>query len=659
MSTTADMEGPGGSFECVQQSAPPRGPLEALGAVPYKIRIHANDDIYEATRHRMTVAEENHKNKCTREIKPNQTDIGRKVKVKQIIGRTPGTTTPVSRRDAPPLRDNVSKPNQSNITSKSQVHPSNGVINGYGNSANNARVQNKPSMPDIARRPIKERLIHLLALRPFKKPELYERLTKEGLREKNSMTSILKQISFLKDNAFHLNRAMWNDVREDWPFYSESERQMLKRRKPQNLTPPGSSDGGSSGSGQSPTSTHPGSPPPPISSSKRPGYYDGVDGLPTKRPRISHYRKPSEPIYRSPVENISQRRPVTDSRDASNMNPRSRESTTNGFPNGYSNGILNEKHSDEEDVANRKRSCDSHSLSFGVNREKLYNDSNTSYSPYKEENISKDDLQDSVRLASNDLLNNDRVRQSDLISNDQIKPVAALSRVKDDNKEISRWNNNVSSRPKLSPNSTMEQISLTETGPPPSDNTVDSEFPDYLTEYTTIRNAEQRRRYKSDFNADYAEYRDLHAIVEKVSRRFAELEERLKQENTSSPKYKRMLTVYESYKVCERHFEAKYIVPGTRRGLMVDAVPTLFLPKQIENQHNLSEHNYYSHVSSSISDDSHADGNTEVNVVPVTSRSLMVVPIPTLSLPGQIENQHILSEYNCLSDFFIKNVIYL
>lgn len=41
-----------------------------------------------------------------------------------------------------------------------------------------------------------------------------------------------------------------------------------------------------------------------------------------------------------------------------------------------------------------------------------------------------------------------------------------------------------------------------------------------------------------DFNADYAEYRDLHGIVEKVSRRFAQLEERLKQENENSPKYK-------------------------------------------------------------------------------------------------------------------------
>ncbi|KAK5649180.1 hypothetical protein RI129_000209 [Pyrocoelia pectoralis] len=540
MSTTADMEGPGGSFECIQQLSPPRGSLETLGVVPYKIRIHANDDIYEATRHRMTVAEENHKNKCTREIKPNQTDIGRKVKVKQMIGKP---ATPPSRRDAPPQqqqqRENVSKTFQSNLSSK-PVHPSNGMANGFGNSVNNSRVQNKPSMPDIARRPIKERLIHLLALRPFKKPELYERLVKEGLREKNSMTSILKQISFLKDNAFHLNRAMWNDVREDWPFYTESERQMLKRRKPQNLTPPGSSDGGSSGSGQSPTSTHPGSPPPPISSSKRPGYYDGVDGLPTKRPRISHYRKPSDPIYRPPIENISQRRPVTDSRDASNMNPRSREPTINGYSsNSYSNEILNEKHSDEEDMANRKRSCDSHSLSFNVNREKTYNDSNTSYSPYKDDNVGKDDLQDNTRLANNDTFSNDRIRQKNLFNGDQNKSVGTLNntRIKDNQVDINRRNNNVSSRPKHSPNDEMEQISLIETGPP-NENAVDSEFPDYLTEYATIRSAEQRRRYKSDFNADYAEYRELHAVVEKVSRRFAELEERLKQENISSPKYK-------------------------------------------------------------------------------------------------------------------------
>lgn len=55
------------------------------------------------------------------------------------------------------------------------------------------------------------------------------------------------------------------------------------------------------GSGQSPNSIHAGSPPaitappPSLLNNKRPGYYQGSDGLPTKKPRISHYKKP-EPI---------------------------------------------------------------------------------------------------------------------------------------------------------------------------------------------------------------------------------------------------------------------------------------------------------------------------------------------------------------------------
>lgn len=55
------------------------------------------------------------------------------------------------------------------------------------------------------------------------------------------------------------------------------------------------------GSGQSPNSIHAGSPPaitappPNLVSNKRPGYYQGNDGLTTKKQRISHYRRP-EPI---------------------------------------------------------------------------------------------------------------------------------------------------------------------------------------------------------------------------------------------------------------------------------------------------------------------------------------------------------------------------
>lgn len=55
------------------------------------------------------------------------------------------------------------------------------------------------------------------------------------------------------------------------------------------------------------------------------------------------------------------------------MNPRSRESPTNGYFGNYTNGMLNDERnlSDDEDT-NRKRSCDSNSLSFGINREKSF-----------------------------------------------------------------------------------------------------------------------------------------------------------------------------------------------------------------------------------------------------------------------------------------------
>ena len=72
----------------------------------------------------------------------------------------------------------------------------------------------------------------------------------------------------MKDNTYHLKRDIWNDVSEDWPFYTEEERQAFRRRKPQNLTPPGS-DGStaSMASGHSSSSSHPASPQPTL---KRP-----------------------------------------------------------------------------------------------------------------------------------------------------------------------------------------------------------------------------------------------------------------------------------------------------------------------------------------------------------------------------------------------------
>lgn len=66
----------------------------------------------------------------------------------------------------------------------------------------------------------------------------------EGIKDKEraAMHKILQQIATIKDNCYLLRRHMWNDVNEDWPFYTEEEKRMLKRSVnfkniPQSLLP--------------------------------------------------------------------------------------------------------------------------------------------------------------------------------------------------------------------------------------------------------------------------------------------------------------------------------------------------------------------------------------------------------------------------------------
>ncbi|XP_050074071.1 RNA polymerase II elongation factor Ell isoform X4 [Anopheles maculipalpis] len=357
-----------GSIECIQQA---QGQLQNMGHIPHKMRIHANDDVYETTRHRLAAAEENQKNKCTREIKPNQTDIGRKVKLKNpAIRNIPSSNAAVvNKRDSIYSNNSV---NKSSSVATSQL-TSNNSVNNYNNLATSPKlvktnglhqssqqqqpqpqqqqqqqqpllpqnnqsqqptqllpVQQKPGYQHTVHDPphsqqqsqqklsengnvqnrvangrktanadymkcnIKERLIHMLALKPYKRPELVVKLQQDGVRkeEMKCTQQILKTISSTRDGVLILHRNIWNEVQDDWPFYSEQDRQAVKRRRPQNLTPPLSSDGGSSTSGQSPSSTHNGNSP--QSGTKRTVLVgsEEIGSTPTsKKQRISHYKK--------------------------------------------------------------------------------------------------------------------------------------------------------------------------------------------------------------------------------------------------------------------------------------------------------------------------------------------------------------------------------
>ncbi|XP_054693144.1 RNA polymerase II elongation factor ELL3 [Grus americana] len=55
-----------------------------------------------------------------------------------------------------------------------------------------------------------------------------------------------------------------------------------------------------------------------------------------------------------------------------------------------------------------------------------------------------------------------------------------------------------------------------------------ADIPDYLRKYHTICSVEQRRAYEAAFSADYTEYRDLHARIGNVRRKFIQLGAKMK-----------------------------------------------------------------------------------------------------------------------------------
>ncbi|KAI1239664.1 hypothetical protein IHE44_0011088 [Lamprotornis superbus] len=84
----------------------------------------------------------------------------------------------------------------------------------------------------VYRRPYRDRVIHLLALRTYKKPELLARLQRDGVmqKDKGTLGKILQQVANLnlKGNSFSLKEHLLQTLQADWPGYSEIDRENLK-----------------------------------------------------------------------------------------------------------------------------------------------------------------------------------------------------------------------------------------------------------------------------------------------------------------------------------------------------------------------------------------------------------------------------------------------
>ncbi|XKL67596.1 hypothetical protein PGB90_003087 [Kerria lacca] len=523
------MQGRQGRFECVQHI---RGSKQLLkfGQLTQRLRIHANEDVYETTKNRMAAIEWQQRKNCTVQIDWNSTtNISRKVRIDRNI---PKTLPPVTKIEETKL---VPAPGMSNM------------IRTKSRPINKPPPQKINPAACIIRKPLKERIIHLLALKPYKQSELEAALKKDGLREcdKPHLMETLMSVSISRENTYHLSKHAWNEVQENWLFYTEQDKQQIRKNKLRNLTSPSSSDSGISvSSNQSPNNDIP------ITNKyKRPGYFNGVDGFQTKRQRISHFVK-QEPTKSNVFEETTQ---VSQNRYEECQRVNSLIKQEPGKSNVFEENtqIIQNRYEDCQRMNNFIKQEPGKSKMFDENThltQRRVNESpkssKTGEKPLSNTSDTKSDIHNDLNYSSQKNVPVVIVSSPEVTStcNDQ----------EEDPNNISSVSNKYNCPELTPPTCQFDSSQITRLESPksnqfasPSDNAftwhekkTPTVKPKYLKEYVTIMNMEQRRRYKSDFNEIFKEYQRVHEDVDSISNIFAQLGESLKQHKKGSPIYK-------------------------------------------------------------------------------------------------------------------------
>ncbi|XP_013781597.1 RNA polymerase II elongation factor ELL-like [Limulus polyphemus] len=510
--SNTEADNPQGSFECIQQKK--SRSLESLGSMLHKMQIHATEDSYEKTKHKMAFAEQQNKKNCTKVIKAAGPGVGRRVKVKRPLSSIP----------LPPPKP--SSPHQflPSAVSKQVVKPVSGLqLGGTNSSTPRPTPPPKPANSDILRKTYRERIIHLLAVRPYKKPELLTRLMKDGIKEKDkkSLSAILSQVAVLKDNSFSLVRHVWNEVQDDWPFYTPQERELMKRI-PQKL--------------KEMMLRH--------TDKRAPSGYEPYPG---KKQRISHYQKP-EVNGASPYSGfVSSAKPdstdLTFVKADSVLNTSKKwEPTLNG-QNGFSktDGFSPKCSATENGVSSHTSTISSHlfnrqtpepekfthwsAAGLASSCSKSTMQAADSSHTYINRHSSPDSNSHSQTVAAPKINNfSSKLPPNGYLKHHSSPVEERMNGVR--RSKVSSTTNSTDSTPSSSPDS-QDSLCFKGSQSHTSSPTTTCEVPDYLTKYVEITSNDQRARYKAHFNAEYEQYQKLHSHIMNVSRRFAELEDRL------------------------------------------------------------------------------------------------------------------------------------
>ncbi|XP_075788221.1 RNA polymerase II elongation factor ELL2 isoform X3 [Pelodiscus sinensis] len=457
------------------------------------------------TRERMTQAEEESRNRSTKVIKPGGPFVGKRVQIRKA---------PQSIPDAVPERKRSMPINPANTIRK--THVNNGV----------------------SQRPYRDRVIHLLALKTYKKPELLARLQRDGVnqKDKNSLAAILQQVANLnaKDNSYTLKEYVFKEIQKDWPGYNEIDRQSLelvlsrKLNSSQNATSTSHLESPLSSSKDAASASP---------SQKRLLDSDFIDPLMNKKPRISHLTNRVQPTLNGHLTASNERTaaappPPPPPAAAATPTPPTLPSTRLPISNPLQPVNSN---SNSPSTPEGRGTQDLPVDSYSQNGSSIFEDQQEKYTSRTPSEMPAPTAVELTCPKSTDEIHSVLHKKSKKKSKkhkekDQIK-THNMENMEEKEKDLKE------EIVKQKTSSLDSSEGVKETCTDSTDPSSTSELPDYFVKYIAIVSYEQRQSYKDDFNAEYDEYRSLHARMENVTRRFMKLDAQRKRLSPGSKEY--------------------------------------------------------------------------------------------------------------------------
>ncbi|CAL8074220.1 unnamed protein product [Calicophoron daubneyi] len=209
-----------GSVDCLCIN---QGRVKCMGKVNSRITVNAKEDSFSIAREKMVQLEDEGKKSQTKEIGMRKRQMNKL-----------GSSYAGSKNHLDSVQEGTSHPPEfrsggSSHTSHSPQAPaplgqqhtqSPHAPSGFGPSL---------SLPNtaVSVRPLRERIIHLLALRPYQRNELLLRLERDGLTtaQKTQLDDLLSQVSRVgRRSAYHILPSIIPELDPSWPGYPAGEK---------------------------------------------------------------------------------------------------------------------------------------------------------------------------------------------------------------------------------------------------------------------------------------------------------------------------------------------------------------------------------------------------------------------------------------------------